>query len=28
MLYAKAHSTECNAVKPVKGSRAKIKAIG
>ena len=28
MLYAKAHSTECNAVRPVKGSRAKIKAIG
>lgn len=28
MLYAKTHSVECNAVKPIKGSRARIKAIG
>jgi len=27
-LYAKTHSVECNAVKKVKGQRAKIKAIG
>lgn len=28
MEYAKAHSAECNAVRPIKGSRARIKAIG
>lgn len=28
MLYAKQHTTECNAVRPIKGSRATIKAIG
>lgn len=28
MLYAKQHSLECNAVKPITGTRAKIKAIG
>ena len=28
MEYAKAHSAECNAVRPIKGTRARIKAIG
>lgn len=28
MLYAKQHSLECNAVKKIKGTRARIKAIG
>ncbi len=28
MLYTKQHSTECGAVRPVKGTRANIKAIG
>ena len=28
MLYAKVHSAECHAVKPIKGTRARIKAIG
>lgn len=28
LQYAKIHSVECNAVKPIKGSRARIKAIG
>lgn len=28
LLYAKTHTVECNAVRPVKGARATIKAIG
>ena len=28
LLYAKTHTTECNAVRPIKGSRATIKALG
>ena len=28
LQYAKIHSVECNAVKPIKGTRARIKAIG
>lgn len=28
LLYAKTHTAECNAVKPIRGTRATIKAIG